>query len=187
MEYFNIITHLILIMSLGWYLITNLQWYNYKLERVVLKHHKWQWHITYFVAPVLLFYIIPEPYYAIYFYLLYMTSFVLWNRKLTNPLVMTARVKRFLAILLFITFAMTALCLANPDCTNMFIFIPLILVYIISSIMEKIFFISFKHKAKKRFQSIVGLKTVAITASFGKTSIKNYLYHVLNKKYKTYK
>ncbi len=55
MEYFNIFTHIILIMALGWYLITNLQWYNYKLERVVLKHHKWQWHITYFVAPIVLF------------------------------------------------------------------------------------------------------------------------------------
>jgi UDP-N-acetylmuramoyl-tripeptide--D-alanyl-D-alanine ligase len=187
MEYFNIITHLILIMSLGWYLITNLQWYNYKLERVVLKHHKWQWHITYFVAPVLLFYIIPEPYYAIYFYLLYMTSFVLWNRKLDRPLVLTSRVKRFLVVLLVVTFSMIALCLSSPTCTNILIFIPLILAYGISMIMEKIFFISFKHKGKKRFQSIVGLKTVAITASFGKTSIKNYLHHVLKNKYKVYK
>ena len=187
MEYFNIITHIILIMSLGWYLITNLQWYNYKLERVVLKHHKWQWHITYFVAPVLLFYIIPEPYYAIYFYLLYMTSFVLWNRKLDRPLVLTSRVKRFLVVLLVVTFSMIALCLSSPTCTNILIFIPLILAYGISMIMEKIFFISFKHKAKQRFQSIAGLRTVAITASFGKTSIKNYLYHVLKKKYKTYK
>ena len=187
MEYFNIITHLILIMSLGWYLITNLQWYNYKLERVVLKHHKWQWHITYFVAPVLLFYIIPEPYYAIYFYLLYMTSFVLWNRKLDRPLVLTSRVKRFLVVLLVVTFSMIALCLSSPTCTNILIFIPLILAYGISMIMEKIFFISFKHKGKQRFQSIVGLKTVAITASFGKTSIKNYLYHVLKNKYKVYK
>jgi UDP-N-acetylmuramoyl-tripeptide--D-alanyl-D-alanine ligase len=187
MEYFNIITHLILIMSLGWYLITNLQWYNYKLERVVLKHHKWQWHITYFVAPVLLFYIIPEPYYAIYFYLLYMTSFVLWNRKLDRPLVLTSRVKRFLVVLLVVTFSMIALCLSSPTCTNILIFIPLILAYGISMIMEKIFFISFKHKGKQRFQSIVGLKTVAITASFGKTSIKNYLHHVLKNKYKVYK
>ena len=187
MEYFNIITHLILIMSLGWYLITNLQWYNYKLERVVLKHHKWQWHITYFVAPVLLFYIIPESYYAIYFYLLYMTSFVLWNRKLDRPLVLTSRVKRFLVVLLAVTFSMIALCLSSPTCTNILIFIPLILAYGISMIMEKIFFISFKHKGKKRFQSIVGLKTVAITASFGKTSIKNYLHHVLKNKYKVYK
>ena len=187
MEYFNIITHIILIMSLGWYLITNLQWYNYKLERVVLKHHKWQWHITYFVAPVLLFYIIPEPYYAIYFYLLYMTSFVLWNRKLDRPLVLTSRVKRFLVVLLVVTFSMIALCLSSPTCTNILIFIPLILAYGISMIMEKIFFISFKHKGKQRFQSIVGLKTVAITASFGKTSIKNYLHHVLKNKYKVYK
>jgi len=187
MEYFNIITHIVLIMSLGWYLITNLQWYNYKLERVILKHHKWQWHITYFTAPIVLFYIIPEFYYAIYFFLLYMTSFVLWNKKLDRPLVLTSRVKRFLAVLLVITFIMTALCLSSPDCTNIFIFAPLILTYAISTLMEKMFFISFKHKAKQRFQSINGLKTVAITASFGKTSIKNYLYHVLKKKYKTYK
>lgn len=187
MEYFNIITHIVLIMALGWYMITNLQWYNYKLERVVFKHHKWQWHITYFLSPIILFYIIPDPYFAIYFYLIYMTSFVLWNRKLDKPLVLTARVKRFLTILLFATFAMTALCLASPDCTNIFIFTPLILTYIISTIVEKIFFISFKHKGKQRHQSIVGLKTVAITASFGKTSIKNYLYHVLKEKYKVYK
>ena len=187
MEYFNIVTHIVLIMSLGWYLITNLQWYNYKLERVVLKHHKWQWHITYFVAPIALFYLIPQPYYAIYFYLLYMTSFVLWNKKLDRPLVLTSRVKRFLGVLLLIVFIMTALCLSNQSCTNMFIFAPLILTYAISTIMEKLFFISFKHKAKQRFQSINGLKTVAITASFGKTSIKNYLYHVLKNKYKVYK
>ena len=187
MEYFNITTHIILIMALGWYMITNLQWYNYKLERVVFKHHKWQWHITYFLSPVVLFYIIPEPYFAIYFYLIFMTSFVLWNKKLDKPLVLTARVKRFLAVLLFSTFGITALCLASPDCTNVFIFIPLIITYVISTIMEKMFFISFKHKGKQRHQSIVGLKTVAITASFGKTSIKNYLYHVLKDKYKVYK
>lgn len=187
MEYVNIITHIILIMSLGWYLITNLQWYNYKLDRVVFKHHKWQWHITYFLSPIILFYIIPEPYFPIYFYIVYMTSFVLWNRKLDKPLVLTARVKRFLIILLFVTFSMTALCLSNPKCTNMFIFAPLVLTYAISTILEKIFFISFKHKGKQRHQSIAGLRTIAITASFGKTSIKNYLYHVLKNKYKVYK
>ncbi len=174
-------------MALGWYLITNLQWYNYKLERVIFKHHKWQWHITYFAAPIVLFYLIPSPYYAIYFYLIYMTSFVLWNKKLDRPVVLTSRVKRFLTILLFTTFGMTALCLASPQCTNMFIFTPLILAYIASTVLEKIFFLSFKHKGKQRVQSIVGLKTVAITASYGKTSIKNYLYHVLKNKYKTYK
>ena len=187
MEYFNIITHIVLIMALGWYLITNLQWYNYKLERVILKHHKWQWHISYFVAPILLFYIIPEPYYAIYFYFIYISTLLFWNKKLDRPLVLTSRVKRFLAVLLIVTFIMTALCLSSQSCTNIFVFAPLILTYAISTIMEKIFFISFKHKAKQRYQSIPNLRTVAITASFGKTSIKNYLYHVLKNKYKTYK
>ncbi len=187
MEYFNIFTHVILVMALGWYLITNLQWYNYKIERVVLKHHKWQWHITYFLAPIVLFYIIPDIYFSIYFYLLYMTSFVLWNRKLDRGLILTGRVKRFLAILLFVTFTIHGLCLAIENCQNKAVFIPLILTYIISFLMEKMFFISYKHQAKQRLQTIPNLKVVAITASYGKTSIKNYLYQVLKNKYKAYK
>ena len=63
MEYFDIFTHILVVMSLGWYMITNLQWYNYKLERVVLKHHKQQWHIVYFVTPITLFYILPMLYF----------------------------------------------------------------------------------------------------------------------------
>jgi UDP-N-acetylmuramoyl-tripeptide--D-alanyl-D-alanine ligase len=108
-------------MSLGWYLITNLQWYNYKLERVVLKHHKWQWHVTYFAIPILLFYIIPEPYYAIYFYLLYLSSFLFWNKKLDRPLVLTSRVKRFLAILIGVTFIMIALTFYNEEVLDLLI------------------------------------------------------------------
>ncbi len=186
-EYFNIFTHIILIMALGWYLITNLQWYNYKIERVILKHHKWQWHITYFVAPILLFYIIPSPYFAIYFYLLYLSSFILWNKKLDRPLVLTGRVKRFLGILLFSTFIIHTLCLASQSCHSTAIFIPIFLAYGISYGLEKMFFISFKHKGKQRYDAINNLKTVAITASYGKTSIKNYLYQVLKRKYKVYK
>lgn len=187
MEYFNIFTHIILIMALGWYLITNLQWYNYKIQRVILKHHKWQWHITYFLAPIILFYIIPKPYYSIYFYIIYMISFVLWNRKLDKPLVLTSRVKRFLAVLLFTTFVFITICLSKEQCTYIFMFSPLIIAFIISLIIEKIFFISFKNRAKQRVHGISGLRTIAITASYGKTSIKNYLHHILKSKYKVYK
>lgn len=187
MEYFNLFTQILLIMSLGYYLITNLQWYNYRLDRVVLKHHKWQWHITYFITPIVLFYLIPDLYYSIYFYALFMTSFIIWNKKLDRPVVLTSRVKRFLAILLFATFGISALCLASPSCNNTFVFIPLIIAYAGSFVLEKILFISYKHKGKQRVHSIAGLKIIAITASYGKTSIKNYLHHVLKKKYKTYK
>jgi len=187
MEYFNLFTNIILIMSLGWYLITNLQWYNYKLDRVVFKHHKWQWHITYFLAPIVIFYLIEGLYFAIYFYLIYMSSFIIWNRKLDKPLVITARVKRFLGILLGTTFIIVVLCLASDQCNKTPIFIPLIIAYVVSTILEKIFFLSFKNQGKKRLKSIPNIKTIAITASYGKTSIKNFLYHVLKKKYKVYK
>ena len=95
MKYIDNFTHILVVMSLGWYLITNLQWYNYKIQRVVLKHHKQQWHIIYFATPFVLYYLLPELYFYVYFYLLYLTSFYLWNRNLDRALVLTQRVKRF--------------------------------------------------------------------------------------------
>ncbi len=187
MEYFNIFTHIILIMSLGWYLITNLQWYNYSLERVISKHHKWQWHITYFLLPIVLFYILDNIYFLLYFYLLYLTSFVFWNMKLTKSLVLTSRVKRFLAILLFITFAFEILFLSLEEYNISIIFAPLLLAYAVSSILENMFFISFKHNAKVKLKTFTKLQTILITGSYGKTSIKNYLYQVLKNKYNVHK
>lgn len=185
MEYIEILTHILVVMSLGWYMITNLQWYNYKLQRVILKHHKQQWHIVYFATPFILYYLLPMNYFMVYFYLLYLTSFVYWNKNLDKSLVLTARVKRFLAILLFTTFAIDGLVLASSS-TTFGLFLPLFITYGITTILEKIFFISFKHRAKSRLATILGLQTIAITASYGKTSIKNYLYQVLSEKYNVY-
>ncbi len=187
MEYFNIFTHILFIMALGWYLITNLQWYNYKIERVLFKHHKQYWHINYFAAPIFIYYILEPLYFAAFFYIFYLTAFVLWNRKLDRPLVLTGRVKRFLGILLFLTFAVNILCMFAPSCQGVTVFIPLFVTYGVSTLLEKMFFISFKHKAKQKIKTMSDLKIVAITASFGKTSIKNYMHQVLSKKFKTYK
>ena len=187
MEYFNIFTHIVLVMCLGWYLITNLQWYNYKIERVIFKHHKLYWHINYFVVPIFVYYLLDPLFFALFFYVLYMTAFILWNRTLDKPLVLTSRVKRFLAILLFVTCAINLLCLFSSSCQGATIFIPLMLAYFISLILEKIFFITFKHKAKQKLKAMTDLKIIAITASFGKTSIKNYMHQVLSKKFKAYK
>ena len=185
MQYFELFTNIVLIMSLGWYLITNLQWYNYKLDRVILKHHKLQWHIIYFVSPIVLFYILPTNYFLIYFYLLYFTSFILWNKNLTNTLVLTSRVKRFLAILLFVVFIVDGSCFLIKTC-HYGVLLPIIITWGITTILEKIFFISFKHKAKQRLKSIKDLTIIAITASYGKTSIKNYLYQVLSNNFNVY-
>jgi UDP-N-acetylmuramoyl-tripeptide--D-alanyl-D-alanine ligase len=94
-------------------------------------------------------------------------------------------VKRFLTILLFITFIIDGLCILSDNC-SLGVFVPLFLAWGISNILEKLFFISFKDSAKKRLQSMDDIKIVAITASFGKTSIKNYLYQVLSKKFNVY-
>ena len=187
MEYFNIFTNIILVLALGWYLITNLQWYNYKIERVLFKHHKVQWHIVYFATPFVLFYLLEPLYFSIYFYVLYLTSFIIWNRKLDKPLVLTSRVKRFLIILLFVILCMNLLLFFAEESNKVVVFIPLFIAYIISHLLEKMFFITFKQRAKKRLHSIQDLKIVAITASYGKTSIKNYLHQVIRNKYKSYK
>ncbi|MEA3498185.1 MAG: UDP-N-acetylmuramoyl-tripeptide--D-alanyl-D-alanine ligase [Campylobacterota bacterium] len=185
MEYLDILTHILVVMSLGWYMITNLQWYNYKIQRVILKHHKQQWHIVYFATPFILYYILPTLYFNIYFYLLYLTSFIFWNRNLDKPLVLTSRVKRFLTLLLFITFAVDSLVMASAEGTYG-LFLPLLLTYGITTILEKIFFMRYKANAKNHLKTFRTLKIIAITASYGKTSIKNYLYQVLNKKFNVY-
>ncbi len=185
MEYFEIFTNIALLMALGWYLITNLQWYNYKLERVILKHHKQQWHIIYFATPIVLFYLLDFIYFAVYFYLLHLSAFYLWNKNLSKGLVITSRVKRFFAILLALSFIVDGLCFLSEGC-HYGVFIVLLSTYLITTAMEKIFFISYKHKAKQRLKQLNNLTTVAITASYGKTSIKNYLYQVLRKNFIVY-
>ena len=134
MEYLDIFTHILVVMSLGWYMITNLQWYNYKIQRVILKHHKQQWHIVYFATPFILYYILPTLYFNVYFYLLYLTSFIFWNKNLDKPLVLTMRVRRFLTILLFVTFAIDGLVFASQ--TSAYgLFLPLFITYGITTIL----------------------------------------------------
>jgi UDP-N-acetylmuramoyl-tripeptide--D-alanyl-D-alanine ligase len=185
MEYFYIFTHILLVVTLGWYLATNLQWYNYKIQRVILKHHKIQWHLIYFITPIFLYYILQNIYFFVYFYLLYLPSFVFWNKNLDKSLVFTARIKRFFGLLFFIVFCFDLLLFLKH---SLFygVFIPLFLAYGISWIIEQIIFISYKSKATQKLNSIDNLIVIAITASYGKTSIKNYLYQVLSKHYKTY-
>jgi len=52
---------------------------------------------------------------------------------------------------------------------------------------EKILFKSFKKSASKKLHRNKNLKIIAITASYGKTSIKNFLFEILSLKYKVYK
>lgn len=179
------VTNLLFVTALGWYLITNLQWYDYKISRVVLKHHKPHWHIVYFFIPFAAYYTTGQ-YFAIFFFFAFLPALVLWHKKLDKKLVLTWRVKRFLILLLSLVLFGDILCTLKSACETYGVFMPLAVAYVGSVMIEKFLFFSFKKEAKKKLRSIQNLQIIAITGSYGKTSIKNFVAEILSKKYKVY-
>ncbi|OCL90000.1 Mur ligase family protein [Aliarcobacter thereius] len=180
MNYFNFTINFLTIFALSWYVILNLQWYNYKLKRVILNHHKRSWHILYFVLPLVLWINLEEKYFSIAL-IVYVFALFLWNKKLDKTLVYTKRVNRFFIILTFL------LIFTYFTDNKYYSFASLIITLIVSNLTEKLLFFKYKKDARKKLDSIKDLKIVAITASFGKTSIKNFLYHILKNSFNTYK
>ncbi|MDE5603066.1 MAG: UDP-N-acetylmuramoyl-tripeptide--D-alanyl-D-alanine ligase, partial [Helicobacter sp.] len=83
-DFFIITTRWIFLIALGYYIITNLQWYHYKISRIIFKHHKQKWHLLYFVLPIVSFIFLPN---NLYFYLLiyfYLAFFGYWIFNLSN-------------------------------------------------------------------------------------------------------
>jgi UDP-N-acetylmuramoyl-tripeptide--D-alanyl-D-alanine ligase len=187
MFFVDMIANIIFVLTAGYYLITNLQWYNYKIERVLFHHTKTWWHLVYFLAPLFL-------YYGVNLYsskllvsvsIAYLGLIYLWYRGLDKPLVFTARVKRFFIALLFWTLFLIAMKFIIGYKTFTVI-LPLILALLTSLIYEKILFKGFEREAKEKIENLKDLKVIGVTASYGKTSIKNFIAHILSKKYRIY-
>lgn len=179
------VTNILFVTFLGWYLITNLQWYSYKLSRVILKHHKPHWHILYFLVPFIAYHTTGQ-FFLIFFYFAVVPSILLWNKRLDKKLVLTWRVKRFLILLVSLTFFQNVLCTLKDACEVYGVFMPLALAYIGSVIIEKFLFMTYKKEAKKKLAEMKNLQIIAITGSYGKTSIKNFVAQILSKKYNVY-
>lgn len=179
------VTNLLFVMALGWYLITNLQWYDYKLSRIMLKHHKPQWHLFYFILPFIANYVLGQ-YFAILFYIALLPALFLWHKRLDKKLVITWRVKRFLTLLLSLVLFFNLLCTLKSACETYSVFMPLALAYIASTLIEKFLFMVYKKEAKKRIAEMNDLQIICITGSYGKTSIKNFVAQILSKKFKVY-
>jgi len=177
----NSLFYALFILAMGYYAITNLQWYSYKLERVILHHTKTWWHFAYFLVPYALYELVSSiSDYGFVVVIGYLALLFQWYRGLDKPLVWTGRVKRFFAaMLLFAIFIAVAF-------HHFAVILPIFLAYFVSLFIEKILFNGFKIKAQKKIESMKDLKVVGITASYGKTSIKNYVEHLLKAKYKTY-
>ncbi len=180
----NIVIHTIFISLLGLYLITNLQWYSYKFERVLLKHSKPLWHVTYFGIPVIVAYFANQ-FFWLFLFLVYLPIMFLWYRKLDKKLVFTPRVKRFFFILISLSLFQDYLILIQIG-REFSYFYPLILTIIGSFTFEKMVYLSFYFKAEKKLKDMKNIKVIAITGSYGKTSIKNFLTETLSLKYKVY-
>ncbi len=179
------ITNLLFVAVLGWYLITNLQWYDYKISRVILKHHKPHWHLVYFLIPFVAYYTTGR-FFSIFFFFAVLPAMFFWYKNLDKKLVLTWRVKRFLILLISLVFFQDVLCTLKSACETYGVFMPLALAYVGSLAIEKFLFLSFKKEAKNKLRSMDKLQIIAITGSYGKTSIKNFVAEILSKKYRVY-
>lgn len=180
----SLVANVVLVLSLGWYLITNLQWYDYRIERVVMKHHKTWWHIVYFILPFLLYTLIPisGPYVAA----VTMIGLYLWHRKLDKKLVLTWRVKRFLILLIGLTLFIDTLWTIKSISHHYSVLIPLVLAYLVSMGIERFLFETYKREAKRKVQSMSSLTIICVTGSYGKTSMKNFIAQILSTKFNVY-
>jgi len=180
---FDYITNFLTILVVGFYVITTLQWFNYKIERVILKFTKYQWHILYFILPVATYYLVGK-FYWIYFYFGVLPSLFVWYKKLDKKLIFTARVKRFFALLIGLT--LLSYIFDYYFHTPKGVFLPILLSIIGGEFIEFIIFNGYKKQAKIKLSQI-NPKIIAITASYGKTSIKNFIYQLLQNKFNSYK
>ena len=177
----NSIFYALFIVAIGYYFITNLQWYSYKLNRVLFHHTKTWWHFVYFLVPFALYaFVDGMGEYGFVVVIAYFALLFQWYKGLDKPLVFTGRVKRFYAaLILFALFIAVAF-------KHFAVVLPLFLAYFVSMFIEKMLFNGFKVKAQQKIEAMEELIVVGITASYGKTSIKNYIEHLLKAKYKTY-
>ena len=181
---FNLIVNFITAYVLGYYLITTLQWYNYKLKRVIFHFSNYKWHLFYFVIPIVT-YIVAYEFFWIYLFFGLIPALFLWNKRVEN-LVVTGRVKRFFLFLGFIETINLVLLNKLHYNPGISILAVIILAVLISEITENILFLKYKKQAKEKLNKI-NPTIITITASYGKTSIKNFLYELLKDNFITYK
>ncbi|KFL35265.1 UDP-N-acetylmuramoylalanyl-D-glutamyl-2, 6-diaminopimelate--D-alanyl-D-alanine ligase [Sulfurospirillum sp. SCADC] len=180
------VVHFCFMVGIGFYFITAMQWYSYRLERIFFHYNRYDWHLYFFVIPLIGYYLLDGIFLDIFVALFLLLLFV-WQTKMDKKLVWTARVKRFFLFLVLATLFQDLLCLLLASCLKLGIIIPLVVAQCASMVYEKILFDGFKKEAQQKLMSNTALKVVAITASYGKTSIKNFLAQILSSQLKVYK
>ncbi len=180
----HLLGHILFTLLLGYYLILNLQWYNYRLGRIILHHHAPWMHLLFFLLPLFAYFALRE--YVWIEDVVLLGALYLWQRKLDKKLVFTARVKRFFLILFLAVLFFDVLCLAKFSCKVFSTILPLAAALLISATIERFLFAIYKKEAKRKLEKIDPI-IVAVTASYGKTSIKNFIHQLTRESFKAYK
>lgn len=189
---FDSITYVLFTLALAYYLATTLQWYNYSFLRILTKHHKSMWHIYYFILPIIIYIVMSLFYRSVlvygYIYLIYFPMLFIWYKNLDKKLVWTQRVKRlFASVLLFIIISLCLSLLAIFSITySVYAIFSLILGFLSANICEMILFRIYAKKAHSKLQQLQNLKIIAITGSYGKTSMKNFIAQILQQQFSVY-
>jgi len=179
--------YLLLSLPTFYYFSTALQWYSYKMKRVLFHFSKPIWHIWFFALPlgvIAIAGLFGKPIWAGLFVFVFAFYFASWVKKLDKKLVFTDRVKRFWGI--FAALYLPLFVLLHADYQAVSTLVAMFGSYYLSGEIEsKIIAKRFEKKATEKLNEIKPI-VVAITASFGKTSIKNFAAHILSKRFRTY-
>ena len=198
-----LIAHAAFILMLGFYLITCLQWFSYKPARIIFHFTKPAWHLYFLILPLAAYLgcevaaslcaakFGAESLYALHaakilIVAVYALALYFWQRGLDKKLVFTPRVKRFFAILAVCAFGFSAAFYAAEG-PILPIFLPLGAALVASFVYERAQAAKFKAAARKKLAQMPSLTIIQITASYGKTSIKNFLYQILKSDFRCYK
>ena len=198
-----LIAHAAFVLLLGFYLITCLQWFSYKPARIIFHFTKPAWHLYFLILPLAAYFgyeiaaglgaakFGAAPLYAlraakILIVAAYALALYFWQRGLDKKLVFTPRVKRFFAILAVCVFSFNVAFYAAGG-PILPIFLPLGAGLAASFAYERAQAAKFKADARKKLASMPSLTIIQITASYGKTSIKNFLYQILKSDFRCYK
>ena len=187
MSLFLNISTVFFIFALAFYVITCFQWFSYRPERVLFHFTKPAWHVFFFIVPLVLFYT-TDKWFFIYFYFALLPALYLWHKKLDKKLVITGRIKHFFVIItcaIILNYALNFI-IHNAFLAPMPLFVLVVSLFF-SKNLEKIKFQGFKNKALKKLGANKDLKIILITASYGKTSIKNFLFEILKDSFVCYK
>ena len=199
----NIITHIFFTFAIGFYLITCLQWFSYKPARIIFHFTKPAWHLYFLILPLAAYFgceiaaslcaakFGAAPLYALHatkilIVAVYAFALWLWQKRLDKKLVFTPRVKRFFAILALCALGFSAAFYAEKA-PILPIFLPLGAALAASFAYERAQAAKFKAAARKKLAQMPSLTIIQITASYGKTSIKNFLYQILKSDFRCYK